>query len=107
MTVAVKLAEPRKTVKKIYIRKHQAPSAVIEKIKLWPSRTGVLHGVRSIKVKGFHMEILTHCGQVFKVRNSKTGRVARWLRNKWHANACKHCKIPSWKLEKYSVTRFN
>ena len=31
---------------------------------------------------------------------------ARWLRNKWFKGACSVCRVPEWKLEKYSSTQF-
>lgn len=91
---------------KRYYRKHVDFFRLLEKIKLWPSRNGTLHGIREIHYKGEYAEITTHCGQSFMVRNSKTSRSARWLRNKWMRNTCKKCKIPDWKLEKYSKTYF-
>ena len=33
-------------------------------------------------------------------------RAARWLRNKWYAEACPKCRIPEWKLQKYASTHF-
>ena len=90
--------------KKKYYRKNVPFFKLVEKIKLWPSRAGLLHGVKSIKINGDTAEIVTHCGEVFVVRNSRTSRSARWLRNKWCAGACKACQIPDWKLEKYSRT---
>ncbi|MBU7006085.1 pyrrolysine--tRNA(Pyl) ligase small subunit [Phosphitispora fastidiosa] len=99
-------ASSPKKAKKRYFRKHEDLAGVIEKIKLWPSRSGVLHGVRKITVKGRHIEIVTHCGNQLDIKNSKTSRVSRWLRNKWYAKACPKCKIPTWKLEKFSSTSF-
>jgi len=94
-------------IKKKYYRKHVALFPLLEKIKLWPSRTGTLHGIRSIHIKGDFSEITTHCGQTFLCKNSKSGRSARWLRNKWMSKPCKLCKIPSWKMEKYAMTHFS
>lgn len=88
------------------VRRHSEPYALIEKIKLWPSKTGLLHGVRSIKIKGGMMEIHTHCGQTAHVRNSRTGRVARHLRNKQFEKPCPRCRVPAWKIEKYEETAF-
>lgn len=92
--------------KKRYYRKDIELFRLIEKIKLWPSRNGILHGIRSIKVRGDYAEVTTHCGKNFIVRNSKTSRAARWLRNKWYRDTCRECRIPAWKLEKYSSTCF-
>ena len=88
------------------IRRHLAPGEVIAKIKLWPSRNGILHGVKSIKIKGSYIILATHCGQEIKIKNSRNSRVARWVRNKWHAKACPKCRVPEWKLEKYAQTKF-
>jgi len=92
--------------KKRVFRKKLLPDEIVTKIKLWPSRKGILHGVRSIKIRGGYMEILTHCNQSIKAKQSKTGRGARWLRNKWYLTPCPQCKIPGWKLEKYGETLF-
>ncbi|MDR1916867.1 MAG: hypothetical protein LBQ58_09870 [Synergistaceae bacterium] len=92
-------------IKKVY-NKNQNLFDILEKIKLYTSRTGVLHGVRKIVVQGETAIITTHCGQTIEVRNSKNSRVSRWLRNRWLVEPCGKCKIPAWKLEKYSTTRF-
>lgn len=76
-------------------------------MKLWPSRSGILHGIKEIDRRGDYAVITTHCGQVFTVRDSRNCRAARWLRNKWVTKPCPKCKIPAWKLEKYSQTFFN
>lgn len=95
-----------KKEKKRYFRKHENLFKVLEKVKLWPSRSGTLHGIKTITVQGAYIELNTHCGHKLLVKNSKTSRVARWLRNKWYAKPCLSCKIPAWKLVKYSVTSF-
>jgi len=92
--------------KKRYYRKHVELFLLLDKIKLWPSRTGLLHGIRKIDKKGDYSEITTHCGKTFQVNNSSSSRAARWIRNKWGNEPCKECKIPGWKLEKYSETSF-
>lgn len=91
--------------KRVY-RKNVELFLLLDKIKLWPSRGGVLHGIRTIEKRGEYAIITTHCGKTFHVRNSRTSRAARWLRNKWIAKPCKDCRIPEWKLEKYSKTQF-
>ncbi|MDR3280102.1 MAG: hypothetical protein LBT23_06295 [Synergistaceae bacterium] len=93
-------------VKKVY-NKNQPLFPMLEKIKLYTSRTGVLHGIRKIRAHGDQTATIeTHCGQTIEVRDSKNGRVSRWLRNRWLVEPCAKCKIPAWKLEKYSTTRF-
>lgn len=92
--------------KKRYYRKRVDFFRLLSKIKLWPSRTGVLHGIKTIERKGAYAEITTHCGHKFVVSTSKNSRAARWLRNKWAFHACRACRVPDWKLEKYSKTFF-
>ena len=104
---AIKLESPTlKKAKKRYFRKHEDLLDVLNKIKLWPARSGTLHGIKAIILRGAFIELTTHCGHKLLVKNSKTGRVSRWLRNKWYAKPCAKCKIPGWKLEKYSSTSF-
>ncbi len=79
---------------------------LIDKLKLWPSRKGVLHGVKSFEVRGLNAIVVTHCNKQIVMRNSKNSRSARWLRNKWYAKPCDKCKVPQWKVDKYAETVF-
>jgi pyrrolysyl-tRNA synthetase-like protein len=88
------------------VRRHADPYSVIAKIKLWPSKTGIIHGVRSVKLKSGVVELQTHCGQSIRMRNSRNSRVARHLRNKVYERPCPDCRIPSWKLDKFVDTSF-
>ncbi len=92
---------------KRYYRKRVALLSLIDKIKLWPSRRGILHGIRVIDVLGDQARITTHCARTFTVNNSRNSRAARWLRNKWFHSVCPVCGVPDWKLEKYAATRFH
>ncbi|NYE58501.1 pyrrolysine--tRNA(Pyl) ligase small subunit [Carboxydothermus ferrireducens] len=94
----------KKDEKKRYYRKNYNFFELLKKIKLWPSRKGILHGIKSITVIGNKAEITTHCNEKFMIRNSKNSRASRWLRNKWLVKVCPRCKIPQWKLEKYAST---
>ena len=69
-------------------------------------RRGVLHGIKSIDIISEKATITTHCNKMFLIVNSRNSRAARWLRNKWFTGTCGVCRIPEWKLEKYSSTRF-
>ena len=89
-----------------YYRKRVHLFSLIDKIKLWPSRKGILHGIRSIERFGDQARVTTHCNKDFLVYNSKNSRAARWLRNKQFIGVCPHCGVPEWKLEKYNATRF-
>lgn len=95
-----------KPVKKRFYRKRVKIFNVINKIKLWPSRSGSLHGIRTIEVNGNTAKLVTHCNKEFHINNSLNSRAGRWLRNKWFNHVCPDCRVPDWKLEKYSSTRF-
>lgn len=91
---------------KRYVYKNQRIFGMVNTIKLWPSRSGILHGVRQVELKGNMIEITTHCGESFIVWDSKDSRSVRWLRNRWFRKPCPYCRIPDWKLQKYSSTVF-
>ena len=95
-----------KSVPQRYIYKKQRLSQLVGTVKLWPSRSGILHGVKEIQQQGNMLVITTHCGEKFTCWDSKNSRSARWLRNRWWNAPCEKCKIPQWKLEKYSATIF-
>lgn len=97
----------RNGVKKRFIRKRVELFRLIEKIKLWPSRKGVLHGIRCIERFDTTACVTTHCNRSFTINNSRNSRAARWLRNKLFFKSCSACAIPDWKLEKYNATRFS
>jgi pyrrolysyl-tRNA synthetase-like protein len=91
---------------KRYVYKKQNLFDLIDKIKLWPARSAILHGLKTVVLKGKIIEIETHCGEHFVVWNSRNSRSARYLRNRFCTAPCPKCKIPEWKLEKYSSTIF-
>jgi pyrrolysyl-tRNA synthetase-like protein len=95
-----------KPAKRRYYRKRVELFRLIEKIKIWPSRQGLLHGIKHIEYMGTVARITTHCNMTFMVSNSRNSRSARWLRNKWFKGACPACRVPQWKLEKYASTHF-
>ena len=95
-----------KTPPKRYYRKRVHLLRLVEKIKLWPSRKGILHGIRSIEKLGDQARVTTHCNKDFVIHNSRNSRAARWLRNKLFIGVCSQCAVPEWKLEKYDSTRF-
>jgi len=94
------------TTKKRFYRKRVRLFNLIRKVKLWPSRTGSLHGIRTITIMGDRASVITHCNKEFMISNSMNSRAARWLRNKWFVRVCPKCGVPDWKLEKYSATLF-
>jgi pyrrolysyl-tRNA synthetase-like protein len=89
-----------------YYRKRVEIFRLIDKIKLWPSRRGLLHGIKGVEITGDQATITTHCNKTFVITNSRNSRAARWLRNKWFQGACGVCRVPEWKLAKYSSTQF-
>jgi pyrrolysyl-tRNA synthetase-like protein len=91
---------------KRYVNKKQSLFNLIDKIKLWPARSGILHGIKTLEKTGNRIHITTHCGEDFLVWDSKNSRSARWLRNRWCSLPCPKCKIPPWKTEKYAQTVF-
>lgn len=91
---------------KRYYRKRVELFRLVEKIKLWPSRKGKLHGIKTMHMDGDTAELTTHCNRTFKVINSRNSRAARWLRNKWFTGVCSSCQVPDWKLKKYASTQF-
>jgi pyrrolysyl-tRNA synthetase-like protein len=92
---------------KRYYRKRVKLFLLLNKIKLWTSRRGVLHGIRGIEFSGDQATITTHCNKTFAAYNSSNSRAARYLRNKLFKTACAACRVPEWKLAKYASTRFN
>lgn len=95
-----------KPVKRRFYRKRVDLFRLIDKIKIWPSRKGLLHGIKTIDATGNQARIVTHCNKIFTVNNSRNSRAARWLRNKWFRGVCPACGVPQWKLEKYASTQF-
>jgi pyrrolysyl-tRNA synthetase-like protein len=95
------------TEKKRYYRKNLNLFLLLDQIRLWPSRSGAVHGIRDLQANGKYITVTTFCGKTFRVYDSRTSRAARWLRNKWAVSACPDCKVPAWKLEKYSKTVFS
>ena len=89
-----------------YYRKRVELFRLIDKIKLWPSRRGLLHGIQTLEIVGDQARVTTHCNKTFWVTDSRNSRAARWLRNKWFKGTCSACRIPEWKLAKYTSTRF-
>ncbi|MGM0652134.1 MAG: pyrrolysine--tRNA(Pyl) ligase small subunit [Bacillota bacterium] len=96
-----------KVTRKRYYRKRVDFFKLLLKMKLWPSRNRILHGIKSLEIKGDQAHIVTHCNEEFKAYNSKNSRAARFLRNKWNYKVCPTCRVPSWKLDKFKSTRFN
>lgn len=97
----------RKKEKKRYYRKRVDFFKLLHKMKLWPSRKRILHGIKTMQVKGDQALITTHCNETFLANNSKNSRAARFMRNQWGYKPCPICRIPDWKLDKYSSTRFS
>ncbi len=91
--VEYRMMKSKKPAKRFY-RKRVELFRLIEKIKLWPARSGLLHGIKSIDIMGDQARITTHCNKTFMVNNSRNSRAARWLRNKWFNGACGCLRCP-------------
>lgn len=102
----IKVIPTERAPKKVYYRKQIPLFRLIEKMKLWPSRKGILHGILTFEEKGSYARLKTHCKREMLIRNSKNSRAARWLRNKWFFKVCEECRVPQWKVDKYSATVF-
>ena len=96
----------KKHIRIRYFRKRVGLARLIEKVKLWPSRQGFLHGIRSLQTGGGRIVLVTHCGRTIVTADSRNSRAARWLRNKIFAAPCPLCRVPDWKMAKYSATNF-
>ncbi len=96
-----------KKIEKRFYRKNVELFDLINKIKLWPSKSGNLHGIKTIVYRGEYAMLETHCGEKILIKNSRNSRAARWLKNKWYTQPCKRCKIPQWKLDKYGTVMFS
>lgn len=87
---------------KYYRERNKSLYKMVEKIKLWPSRTGTLHGVRELRKEGDWVVVSTHCGCTLRTRDSKNGRALRQLKQRNYKHACKKCDVPRWKMKKFS-----
>lgn len=101
------MKDPKKAERKRYYRKRVELFKLLDKVKLWPSRKGLLHGIRTVEKMGDVARVTTHCEKTFLVNDSRNSRAARWLRNKWFKGTCPECRVPDWKVAKYSATRFH
>ena len=95
------MSNPHSNLQTKYRYKHMGLFDTVDKIKLWPSRKGILHGVRSVDESGEWLTASTHCGLEFKVRDSSNGRIIRQLKNRYFRGVCKKCGVPDWKIEKF------
>ncbi len=53
-------------IKEKYYRKQTDFFLLLDKIKLWPSRKGLLHGIKVLEIKGSLAELTTHCDRTFR-----------------------------------------
>jgi hypothetical protein len=76
------MANPKKTKKpaKRFYRKRVELFRLIDKIKLWPSRNGILHGIKTIEKMGDQAQITTHCNKTFTTAAPPAGSETNGLR---------------------------
>ena len=53
--------------KKRYYRKNVELFILLDKMKLWPARSGLLHGIKTVEEHGKYAVITTHCGKTLRV----------------------------------------
>gem|GEM_PF-4560246 len=80
---------------------YETPFKLAKKYMVWVSRSGLLHELTSIELKGRTVIMHSKCGQILKASNSRRSRAARWLRHKWYYKPCKRCKIPDERLKSF------
>ncbi len=80
---------------------------LISKNGLWVSRNGYLHSIRGCETSQKYIRIEMDCGEVIIVRNSKSSRSARLLRNHKFKKACKKCRLSEDRINEFSkrITR--
>ena len=55
-----------------YYRKQVPLFRLVEKLKLWPSRRGILHGIKEFEERGAYAVVITHCGKHMVAKGNKT-----------------------------------
>jgi len=75
--------------------------SLVNKIKLWPSQNGILHGVEKVESLGQFIRVTTYCNKIILAKDSRRSRAARWLRNRWVVTVCRDCGIPEWKVRRF------
>ena len=76
-------------------------SALIDSSMVYPSRNRILHKVKSVKHVGRFLYLTMECNTVVKVKDSKRGRVARWITKNVYWKLCRRCKIPKSFIDEY------
>ncbi|SFM71379.1 pyrrolysine--tRNA(Pyl) ligase [Methanolobus profundi] len=75
---------------------------LISKNGLWVSRNGRLHGVKKCETSQKYIRIEMDCGDIVTIRNSRTSRSARALRNHKFQKPCKHCRLSDDRINEFS-----
>ncbi|MDW7732429.1 MAG: pyrrolysine--tRNA(Pyl) ligase [Methanolobus sp.] len=76
---------------------------LISKTGLWVSRNGYLHGIRSCEASQKNLRITMDCGETITVRNSRSSKAARSLRNHKFQKPCKKCRVQEEKIKEFSA----
>jgi pyrrolysyl-tRNA synthetase-like protein len=69
-------------------------SKLIEKRRLYTSRSRIVHQVKDVQHVGSMMYLTLDCGMRVAVRDSSRGRASRWLNEMIFWSECKHCHFP-------------
>lgn len=75
---------------------------LISKSGLWVSRNGHLHGVKKCETSQKYIRLEMECGEIITVRNSRTSRSARALRNHTFNKPCKRCRLTDDRINEFS-----
>jgi pyrrolysyl-tRNA synthetase len=75
---------------------------LISKNGLWVSRNGHLHGIKACETSQKYIRIEMDCGEIITVRNSKSSRSARLLRNHKFQKPCKRCRLAEDRIKEFS-----
>ncbi|MHC1624868.1 MAG: pyrrolysine--tRNA(Pyl) ligase small subunit [Methermicoccaceae archaeon] len=85
---------------------NESPFRLAENYMLWPSRSGLLHELTNVELKGRTIIMHSKCGQIIMANNSRRSRAARWLRHKWFYRPCKRCKVSDERLTMFGGRMF-
>ncbi|MCL2549454.1 MAG: pyrrolysine--tRNA(Pyl) ligase small subunit, partial [Methanimicrococcus sp.] len=74
---------------------------LVKQNDVWLSRKDVLHGIKKYDVSSKKIRIVTDCGEMITVNNSRRSSSARSLRNSKYGKVCKHCKLSEERINKF------
>ena len=79
---------------------------LVKQNDVWLSRKDVLHGIKKYDVSSKKIRIVTDCGEMITVNNSRRSSSARSLRNSKYGKVCKHCKLSEERINRFVSKNF-